>query len=215
MTRWTSVLAGMRAGRGGRPHADQGELRRDRRHERRRASWSWAGWARDTGYEVRFIEYMPLDAQHAWEREKVVFAARILDAIDDAYPLVADGHENEPATTYRFADGAPGRIGVILPVSEPFCDTCNRLRLTAEGMFRNCLFAWTRRTPRRSARRVGRGARARDPHGPVVEVVRAPDQPSRLRAAGPLDVDDALTEPVPGSANPSSLRHPAFTRREA
>ena len=71
----------------------------------------FAGWARDTGYEVRFIEYMPLDAQHAWEREKVVPAARILDAIDDVYPLVADGHENEPATTYRFADGAPGRIG--------------------------------------------------------------------------------------------------------
>ena len=101
----------------------------------------FAGWARDTGYEVRFIEYMPLDAQHAWEREKVVPAARILDAIDDVYPLVADGHENEPATTYRFADGAPGRIGVIPSVSEPFCDTCNRLRLTAEGMFRNCLFA--------------------------------------------------------------------------
>jgi cyclic pyranopterin phosphate synthase len=101
----------------------------------------FAGWARDTGYEVRFIEYMPLDAQHAWEREKVVPAARILDAIDDVYPLAAGGHENEPATTYRFADGAPGRIGVIPSVSEPFCDTCNRLRLTAEGMFRNCLFA--------------------------------------------------------------------------
>ena len=75
----------------------------------------FAGWARDTGYEVRFIEYMPLDAQHAWER-KVVPAARILDAIDDVYPLVADGHENEPATTYRFADGAPGRIGVSVGV---------------------------------------------------------------------------------------------------
>ena len=84
---------------------------------------------------------MPLDAQHAWERDKVVPAARILDAIDDAYPLVAEGHEREPATTYRFADGAPGRIGVIPSVTEPFCDTCNRLRLTAEGMFRNCLFA--------------------------------------------------------------------------
>jgi cyclic pyranopterin phosphate synthase len=101
----------------------------------------FAGWSRETGYEVRFIEYMPLDAQHAWEREKVVPAARILDAIDAAYPLVREGHEHEPATTYRFADGAPGRIGVIPSVTEPFCDTCNRLRLTAEGMFRNCLFA--------------------------------------------------------------------------
>jgi cyclic pyranopterin phosphate synthase len=101
----------------------------------------FAGWARETGYEVRFIEYMPLDAQHAWEREKVVPAARILDAIDAVHPLVREGHEREPATTYRFADGAPGRIGVIPSVTEPFCDTCNRLRLTAEGMFRNCLFA--------------------------------------------------------------------------
>ena len=102
---------------------------------------NFARWSRETGYEVRFIEYMPLDAQHAWEREKVVPAARILDAIDAVHPLVPEGHANEPATTFRFADGAPGRIGVIPSVTEPFCDTCNRLRLTAEGMFRNCLFA--------------------------------------------------------------------------
>jgi cyclic pyranopterin phosphate synthase len=101
----------------------------------------FARWARETGYEVRFIEYMPLDAQHAWERSKVVPAARILDAIHAAHPLEPDGPTNEPATTYRFADGAPGRIGVIASVTEPFCDTCNRLRLTAEGMFRTCLFA--------------------------------------------------------------------------
>ena len=101
----------------------------------------FAAWARETGYEVRFIEYMPLDAQHAWEREKVVPARRIIDEIHAVFPLEAEGRENEPATTFRFADGAPGRIGVIASVSEPFCDTCNRLRLTAEGMFRACLFA--------------------------------------------------------------------------
>jgi cyclic pyranopterin phosphate synthase len=101
----------------------------------------FAAWARETGYEVRFIEYMPLDAEHAWEREKVVPARRILDEIDAVFPLEAEGHGNEPATTFRFADGAPGRIGVIASVTEPFCDTCNRLRLTAEGMFRACLFA--------------------------------------------------------------------------
>jgi len=101
----------------------------------------FARWARETGYEVRFIEYMPLDAEHAWERAKVVPSARILDAVDAAFPLVAVGHENEPATSYRFADGAPGRIGVIASVTEPFCDTCNRLRLTAEGQVRACLFA--------------------------------------------------------------------------
>jgi cyclic pyranopterin phosphate synthase len=101
----------------------------------------FARWSRETGYEVRFIEYMPLDAQHAWERDKVVPAARILDAIDGEFPLVADGPGHEPATTFGFADGAPGRIGVIPSVTEPFCDTCNRIRITAEGMFRNCLFA--------------------------------------------------------------------------
>jgi cyclic pyranopterin phosphate synthase len=101
----------------------------------------FARWARETGYEVRFIEYMPLDAQHAWERAKVVPGARILEAIGAAYPLRADGPDAEPAATYGFADGAPGKIGVIASVTEPFCDTCNRLRMTAEGEFRNCLFA--------------------------------------------------------------------------
>jgi cyclic pyranopterin phosphate synthase len=101
----------------------------------------FAGWARETGYEVRFIEYMPLDAEHAWERARVVPAAKILAAIDAVHPLVVDGDTAEPATTYAFADGAPGRIGVIPSVTEPFCDTCNRLRLTAEGQLRNCLFA--------------------------------------------------------------------------
>jgi cyclic pyranopterin phosphate synthase len=101
----------------------------------------FADWARETGYEVRFIEYMPLDAQRAWEREKVVPAARVLEAIHAVHPIEPDGPTNEPAATYRFADGAPGRVGVIASVTEPFCDTCNRLRLTAEGMFRTCLFS--------------------------------------------------------------------------
>jgi cyclic pyranopterin phosphate synthase len=102
---------------------------------------AFAEWARETGYDVRFIEYMPLDAQHAWEREKVVPGARILEEIHAHYPLQAESHGNEPAASYGFADGAPGRIGVIASVTEPFCDTCNRLRITAEGQFRNCLFA--------------------------------------------------------------------------
>jgi cyclic pyranopterin phosphate synthase len=101
----------------------------------------FASWARETGYEVRFIEYMPLDAQHAWERAKVVPARTVLDRIGAEYPLVADGDGAEPATTYSFADGAPGRIGVIPSVTEPFCESCNRIRLTAEGQFRSCLFA--------------------------------------------------------------------------
>jgi cyclic pyranopterin phosphate synthase len=101
----------------------------------------FARWSRETGYEVRFIEYMPLDAEHAWERAKVVPSARILDTIDAAFSLSPIGHANEPATSYAFADGAPGRIGVIASVTEPFCDTCNRLRLTAEGQVRACLFS--------------------------------------------------------------------------
>jgi GTP 3',8-cyclase len=101
----------------------------------------FARWSRDTGYEVRFIEYMPLDADHRWEREKVVPAARILETIDAVFPLEAIGHGAEPATSYRFADGTPGGIGVIASVTQPFCDTCNRLRITAEGQVRSCLFA--------------------------------------------------------------------------
>ncbi len=102
---------------------------------------SFASWARATGYEVRFIEYMPLDAQHAWERDKVVPAARILETIGAAYPLRETTHGAEPATLFGFADGAPGAIGVIPSVTEPFCDSCDRLRLTAEGQVRSCLFA--------------------------------------------------------------------------
>jgi cyclic pyranopterin phosphate synthase len=101
----------------------------------------FARWARETGYQVRFIEYMPLDAQHAWERGKVVPAAAILERIAARFPLEATTPDGEPATTFRFADGAPGSIGVIASVTEPFCDTCNRMRITAEGQFRSCLFA--------------------------------------------------------------------------
>jgi cyclic pyranopterin phosphate synthase len=101
----------------------------------------FAGWARQTGFEVRFIEYMPLDAEQHWERSKVMPSADVLEAIDKVYPLVPEGEGSEPATRYRFADGSPGGIGVISSVTEPFCDTCNRLRITAEGQFRACLFA--------------------------------------------------------------------------
>jgi cyclic pyranopterin phosphate synthase len=101
----------------------------------------FARWSRETGYEVRFIEYMPLDAEHAWERAKVVPSRQILERIDAVYPMEGVPHGNEPAASYRFADGAPGRIGVIAAVTEPFCSTCNRLRITAEGMVRACLFA--------------------------------------------------------------------------
>ena len=101
----------------------------------------FARWSRAHGHVVRFIEYMPLDAQHAWERAKVWPSARILEAIDAVFPLVAQGPDAEPATSYGFADGKPGGIGIIASVTRPFCDDCNRLRTTAEGQVRACLFA--------------------------------------------------------------------------
>ena len=101
----------------------------------------FARWSRQTGFEVRFIEYMPLDAERKWERDKVVPSASILERIHDVFALEAEMQGNEPATRFRFADGSPGGVGVIASVTEPFCDTCNRLRLTSEGMLRSCLFA--------------------------------------------------------------------------
>lgn len=103
---------------------------------------AFAELARRTGYEVRFIEYMPLDAQDEWALSKVVPADEVMSRIAQVHALVAvDGDHPEPATTYRFADGAPGTVGVIPSVTAPFCDSCNRLRLTADGQLRACLFS--------------------------------------------------------------------------
>ena len=102
----------------------------------------FARWSREVGHEVRFIEYMPLDAEQHWQRQQVVAGHRILEQIDAVYPLAAPAaHSHEPATSFRFADGAPGGVGVISSVTEPFCDNCDRLRLTSEGQLRACLFA--------------------------------------------------------------------------
>ena len=103
---------------------------------------AFAALARSTGYEVRFIEYMPLDAQNEWTAASVIPAADVLEAIDKIYPLEPrDTGSLEPATTYGFSDGAPGLVGVIPSVSAPFCASCNRLRLTADGQLRACLFS--------------------------------------------------------------------------
>jgi len=102
-----------------------------------------AAFARDTGRPVRFIEYMPLDADHAWERPDVVPAAEIVEQINAQWPLEPVGTRDDdpaPADRYRFVDGK-GEIGVIASVTDNFCGTCNRLRLTADGALRNCLFA--------------------------------------------------------------------------
>ena len=101
----------------------------------------FAEMARRTPYEIRFIEFMPLDADQAWTPEQVLTGAEIRAAIEAVYPLEPEPREpSATARIYRFADGK-GRIGFINPVSEPFCGDCNRIRLTAEGKLRTCLFS--------------------------------------------------------------------------
>jgi cyclic pyranopterin phosphate synthase len=101
----------------------------------------FAALARSTDYEVRFIEFMPLDADRAWTRDQVLTGAEIRAAIEEVHPLIEDPREpSATARVFRFADGA-GRIGFINPVSEPFCADCNRVRLTADGRLRTCLFS--------------------------------------------------------------------------
>jgi cyclic pyranopterin phosphate synthase len=103
----------------------------------------FAEFARQHPYEVRFIEFMPLDADRTWSRDKVLPNAEIRDRIAAVHPLEPVGRERHgTARRYRFADGA-GEIGFISPVSEPFCGDCNRIRLTAEGELRTCLFSMT------------------------------------------------------------------------
>jgi GTP 3',8-cyclase len=106
-----------------------------------------AAFGRDRGVGVRFIEFMPLDADGAWRRDDVVPAREILERIDAVFPLeqlpVAGAHHSEhvePAERFRYADGI-GDVGVIASVTEPFCEQCDRIRVTAEGKLRTCLFA--------------------------------------------------------------------------
>ncbi len=102
-----------------------------------------AKFAREHGLELRFIEYMPLDAGHRWERDKVLFAADIIDLIERGIgPItpVSDPDPRAPALDYEYADGG-GKVGVIASISRPFCMSCNRLRLTSDGKLRNCLFS--------------------------------------------------------------------------
>ena len=102
----------------------------------------FARLARATGYEVRFIEYMPLDAQDEWDATTLVPGREIIAIISEVFPLVpASDKDGAPATTFAFADGAPGSVGIIPSVTEPFCDSCNRLRLTADGHLLACLFS--------------------------------------------------------------------------
>jgi cyclic pyranopterin phosphate synthase len=102
-----------------------------------------ARFAREHQLELRFIEYMPLDAGDRWERGKVLFASEILETLTRAFgPLEPSPGQDPraPAADYDYRDGV-GRVGMIASVSRPFCGSCNRVRLTSEGKLRNCLFA--------------------------------------------------------------------------
>jgi cyclic pyranopterin phosphate synthase len=101
----------------------------------------FAEFARSTSFQVRFIEFMPLDADHAWSPDAVLTGDELRALIDAVHPL--EELPREPSATarvFRFRDG-PGEIGFINPVSEPFCADCNRIRLTADGKLRTCLFS--------------------------------------------------------------------------
>ena len=109
--------------------------------------------ARRKPYVVRFIEFMPLDADERWRADDVLTGAEIRALIEEHWPLVEiPAKRSSTARRFRFADGA-GEIGFVNPVSEPFCSTCDRIRLTADGQLRTCLFSrkeWDLKTPLRS-----------------------------------------------------------------
>ncbi len=105
----------------------------------------FARFARERDISMRFIEFMPLDSGHEWSREMVVPGREIFETINAVFPLVPVNKTrgSETAWKYKFADGSPGEIGIIAPVTEMFCGACSRIRLTADGQIRTCLFSTT------------------------------------------------------------------------
>ncbi|HEY0726922.1 MAG TPA: GTP 3',8-cyclase MoaA [Pyrinomonadaceae bacterium] len=103
----------------------------------------FAAFAREHDVKMRFIEFMPLDSGHEWSRADVVSGKEICERISQRFPLVKVNvaRGSETSARYRFADGAPGEVGIIAPVTEPFCGACSRIRLTADGQIRTCLFS--------------------------------------------------------------------------
>lgn len=137
---------------------------------------NFAAFAREWGVSVRFIEYMPLDGPGEWDRTKVVPGREVYQRIHTRFPLIAlSGQDaSETARRFRFADGSHGEIGIIAPVTEPFCGACSRIRLTADGKLRTCLFSLTEYDLRAPLRR---GATRRE----LIELIR---EAVRLKEAG-------------------------------
>jgi cyclic pyranopterin phosphate synthase len=103
----------------------------------------FAAFARAHDVKMRFIEFMPLDSGHEWSRDDVVSGREVRERIEAQFLLepVNASRGSETASRFRFADGAPGEIGIIAPVTEAFCGACSRIRLTADGQIRTCLFS--------------------------------------------------------------------------
>ncbi|HYI62714.1 MAG TPA: GTP 3',8-cyclase MoaA [Acidimicrobiales bacterium] len=134
-----------------------------------------AAFGRDKGLSVRFIEFMPLDASGEWDRGAVVPAAEIVAAIDTVFPVEAVPRGSAPASLWRYRDGA-GDVGVIPSVTEPFCGDCDRIRLTADGGLRTCLFA----TEETDLRALLRGGAADDDIAAVVAAAVGEKGPGHL-----------------------------------
>jgi len=128
----------------------------------------FAAFAREYDVKMRFIEFMPLDSGHEWSRKDVVSGKEIRERISERFPLVRVEVErgSETSSRYRFADGAAGEIGIIAPVTEPFCGACSRIRLTADGQIRTCLFS----TVEHSLRDVVRSGASREE---IIEYIEA------------------------------------------
>lgn len=128
----------------------------------------FARFARERNVKMRFIEFMPLDSGHEWNKNQVVSGKEIYQTINEAFPLVLKEKSRgaETAWKYSFADGANGEIGIIAPVTEMFCGACSRIRLTADGQIRTCLFS----TQEHNLRDVLRSNSSR---GEIVEFIQA------------------------------------------
>ena len=157
----------------------------------------FAAFARDTGRVVRFIEFMPLDAQGQWDKTQIVAGREIFDQVSAVWPLEAvDAGGSAPAERFRFRDGR-GEIGLISSVTQPFCGTCNRLRLTSDGALRNCLFSDDELSVRDLIRDgAGDEEIARMvATGRLGEVPRTRHQRAGLSSTRALDVDDRWVAP--------------------
>ena len=169
--------------------------------------------ARRKPYVVRFIEFMPLDADEAWREDEVLTGGEIRALIEERWPLEEiPAKASSTARRFRFADGA-GEIGFVNPVSEPFCSTCDRIRLTADGQLRTCLFSrreWDLKTPLREGATDEELAELH-PLRRRAQGAEAPHQRPGLRPRVPLDVSDRRLDAL--HAEPDAVAQMSGTRR--